>query len=125
MIWLNLIKTLSKSKLFWVAIIVVSLGLFMWHYGGLYEKLGSAYATVTNLTNALETTNKSIQELQKEIDRIDEYVQVRKENREAIHQELNSLKQELLKERNQNESLQECWDVDLGEYADRLSGSGS
>ena len=116
--WLSLLglgKSLFKSKWFLIALIVGVIGWFTWSYSGLKESLAEAYANLQGVTKALETTNESIDKLRSEMERIDTYTLERQESRESIRAELNSLREELRKERESNEELSQCWDVDHGD----------
>lgn len=110
--YLALLKVF-KSKWTWGAIIVLSLGLFMYHYGNLRENISEAYARVNNLVVALETSNESIKRMESELERIDTYIQSRDSGRINVKKEFEQIRSELLSEVQSNRKLQECWDVPI------------
>lgn len=112
---------LLKSKWFWIFITVSSLIGFMYHYGGLKEKLAEAYSTVTQITQTLETANRSISRLEDQMSRLDVLIKQRDEQRRQIDQEYEKRISDLLQERDKNVSLSECWDVEFSDdYLNRL-----
>jgi hypothetical protein len=109
--WLSLLK----SKWVWVAIVVGVIGWFVLSYSNIKGDLASAYANLQGLTNALETTNESIDLLRSEMERIDRFVVERNESREQLLEQLADTKKQLEEERKNNEDLDRCWDVDHGD----------
>lgn len=102
-----------KSKWLWAAIITVTLFLFVYHYGNIRENLSEAYARVNNLVVALETSNQSIKRMEDELERIDQYIQQREQERSDIEDEFDQIRSELQAEIQSNQRLQECWDVPI------------
>lgn len=100
-----------KSKWTWIAIVTMSLLAFIWHYGGLKEDLANAYARVSSLVQALETSNESIARMERELARIDGYILERESERKDIQKEFENIRNEFERERQRNEAFNMCWDV--------------
>jgi len=116
--WLGVLgigKSLLKSKFFWVAIIFIIISVYVWKYTSLTKDLQSAYADLQGLSSALETTNKSLDNLQSELKRVDKFTQQREEGRDSVRAEIEQLREQLRKERENNERLQECYSVPLSD----------
>ena len=118
--WLSVGKSLLKSKWVWIAIVVGVIGWFILSYSNIKGDLASAYANLQGLSQSLETTNKSIDKLRSEMDRIDRFVVERNESREQLIKQLADTKKQLEEERKNNEDLDQCWNVPHGNAFDGM-----
>lgn len=110
-----------KSKWTWVGVGLLSLVLFIWHYGSLRDDLASAYSELRDVRNALKTTSESLETYKDEVRRQEMVLVEREESRRQLDQQAQQLRNELRKERESNEKLEECWDVPLSDgYIDSL-----
>ena len=118
--WLSFGKSILKSKWFWVAITTLVVAIYVSKYTSLVEDVQRAYSQIESLSNALETTNESINTLRKDMALVDKYVVEQREGREQIREELENVREQLEQERKNNEKLQECWGVSHGNAFDGL-----
>jgi hypothetical protein len=118
--WLSVGKSLLKSKWFWAALIVGVVGWFILSYSNIKGDLASAYANLQGLSQSLETTNKSIDKLRSEMERVDRFVVERNESREELLKQLADTKKQLEEERKNNEDLDQCWNVPHGNAFDGM-----
>ncbi len=99
---------------------IVAFSLLWWKHDKAVSSLGSARERVSQLVGSLKESETSIKGVKKELAMRDRLLVERDVERKRVNEELNSLREALQNAINDNEKVAECWNVNLGAYADRL-----
>ena len=114
-----------KSKGFAIGLgVMIAIGFAFWILWGQYnqsqENLTQAEEKITQLENSLQVSRNSFEVLRGEMRKQNELLERRRMERREAEQKLSELSEALEYERSQNPELEACWDVDAGDYAERL-----
>ena len=116
---------IAKISVGVVGSLLIGLGFLWWNNASLRDSLSESQSDVRSLQQSLEVTEQSVNRLMEQSRETDRIVRERREERKQTQQEIENLRQSLNEARQTNEALEDCINVDLGDYADSLQQQSS